>query len=133
MPDTYALSAQQFSAVSALAGPERYKHFVGRVADWQSVWGLRNESGWVAAGDENGNSGFPVWPHPDYALVCAIGDWSSNSPSPIEVHEFVERWLPNMTAQGVLVAVFPTPSMRGVLVPAAELQEHIQQELSQIE
>ena len=133
MPDTYALSAQQFSAVSDLPGPERYKHFVGRVADWQSVWGLRSESGWVAAGDENGKSGFPVWPHPDYALVCAVGEWSGTSPSPIEVHEFVESWLPNLAAQGDLVAVFPTPSMRGVLVPATELQEHIQQELSQIE
>lgn len=133
MPKTYALSAQQFSEVSALPGPERYKHFVSRISDWQNVRGLRNEAGWAAAGDESGNSGFPVWPHYDYALACAVGEWSDNSPSAIEVHEFVESWLPNMAAKGVHLAVFPTPSLRGVLISASELQGHIQQELSQIE
>ena len=133
MAKTYALSPQQFSAVSSLAAPVRYKHFVARVADWESVWGLRNESGWVASGDEKGNSGFPVWPHPDYAQACAAGEWAGNSPSPIEVHDFIENWLPNMATDSVFVAVFPTPAMRGIPVPALELQRHIKQALSQIE
>ena len=133
MPESYALPPQQFEAVSALPGPARYKHFVSRVADWQYVWGLRNESGWVAAGDDIGNSGFPVWPHPDYATACASGEWGGNVPTPIEVHEFIDNWLPNMADKGVLVAVFPTPLLRGVMVTAVQLQDHIHAELSQIE
>jgi len=133
MPKQYALSLQQFTAVSKLAGTERYSHFVARVADWEGVWGLRNEAGWVSARDNDGNTGFPVWPHPDYAIACATGEWANNSPSPIEVHEFVDEWLPNMAAKGVLVAVFPTSSMSGVMVSALELQASILEELSKIE
>ena len=133
MAKTYTLLSEQFSAVSALAGPVRFKHFISRVTDWETVWGLRNKSGWVVAGDDAGNSGFPVWPHPDYALACATGDWDGNSSAPIDVHDFVENWLPEMDADGVFIAVFPTPEMRGVPINASELQSYLQDELSQYE
>lgn len=133
MAKTYTLRSEQFLAVSALAGPVRYKHFVSRVTDWETIWGLRSESEWIAAGDGMGNSGFPVWPHPDYALACATGDWAGNFPSPIDVHDFAENWLPKMAADGVFIAVFPTPDMGGVPIDALELQHSLQDGLSQYE
>lgn len=133
MAEPYPLNPQQFQAVSALAGPDRYRHFVSRVSDWQHVWSLKDESGWVSAADDQGNLVFPFWPHPDYAAACATGDWTGNIPASIEVHEFLERWLPNMDKDEVEAAVFPTPTMRGVIIPALQLQRAIQDELSNIE
>lgn len=133
MPKQYAVSPEHFAAVSALPGPQRYKHFVSRVADWQAVWGLRNEDGWVAATDDSGKPALPFWPHPDYATVCATGEWAGTKPTPVEIHEFIEKWLPNMAAECVLVAVFPTPALRGIPVPARQLEDQIREELSQIE
>jgi hypothetical protein len=133
MASPYPLNPKQFAAVSALPAPDRYQHFVGRVADWQFVWGLRDLGGWVSAADDEGNPGFAVWPHPDYAAACAIEKWAGNSPAAIEIHEFLENWLTGMASDGVAVAVFPTATMRGVLVPALQLQRAIQEELSRVE
>lgn len=133
MPSTYELSPQQFAAVSELDGPERYTHFVSRVADWQTVWGLRSEEGWVMVADDCGNSALPFWPHPEYAAICATGEWAGNVPTPVSIHDFVEQWLPKMSADGVAVAVFPTPALRGVIVLAQLLEANIRNELSQIE
>lgn len=133
MASSYPLNPKQFQAVLALPGPDRYRHFVGRVADWQFVWGLKDKNGWASAADDDGNSAFPFWPHPDYAAACATDNWAGNSPDSIEVHEFLERWLPGMAKDGVAVAVFPTPTMRGTVVPAIQLQQAIQDELSRIE
>lgn len=133
MSKTYSLSSQEFQAVSALDSKERFAHFVKRVADWETVWSLRDESGWVAVGDNEGNSGFPVWPHPEYAAACAINEWAGNSPHSIDVHTFVETWLPNMASNGVSLVVFPTPSLRGVMVSAQQLQAALEQELAQYE
>jgi hypothetical protein len=133
MAQQYDLDPKQFAAVCELAGPDRYRHFVARVADWQFVWGLKAEKGWVAAAVTLETSAFPVWPHADYATACAIGDWSESVATPIEVHEFTETWLRGMSQEGVLVAVFPTASMSGVVVPALQLQEAIHQELSRVE
>jgi hypothetical protein len=133
MSKTYKLDPREFAAVSALPGPARFKYFVGRVADWATVWGLKDANGWVAAADDDGKPAFPVWPHPDFAAACATGDWSGNTPAPIEVHAFVETWLPNLADDGSVVAVFPTGRMSGACVAALELQAVLRTELARLE
>lgn len=129
MNSSYRLTEREFDSVTQLGGAARLKHFVNRVADWQRVWGLRGNSGWVSVGDDAGNSGFAVWPHPQYASACVTGEWEGNRPTPIDVQEFVEDWLPNMADNGIKVAVFPTPEMRGMFVEAVVLRKMLQDEL----
>lgn len=131
--DIYKLSTQEFSAVSRLSAPERYQHFIKRVADWAVVWGLRDANGWAAVGDENNRSVFPVWPHPDYVSVCATGEWGTYAASPIDIHIFLQEWLPNMSKQGVSLSVFPVPEIKGSIISPLILQADIQEELSKIE
>ena len=133
MEMSYPLNRQQFQAVSALASHQRYRHFIGRVSDWQLVWGLRNEGGWVTALYSNGNPVAPFWPHPDYAIACAVGEWAGNAPASIDIHHFLSRWLPGMEKDGMLAAVFPTPAMQGVFVSPRQLQSDIEEELSCME
>ena len=133
MTPPYELSALQRTALLASPAPARFKHFIGRAADYECVWGLRDASGWVALADETGAHGFPVWPHPDYASACATDAWTGNHPVAIDVYEFTEAWLPDMAARGVSVAVFPTPSMQGVWMAAEELRQCLAEELRKVE
>lgn len=127
------LPEPQRIALLSSPGPARFKHFIGRAADCECVWSLRDASGWVALADETGAPGFPVWPHPDYATACAIGAWAGSSPAEIDVHEFTEEWLPDMASREVSVAVFPTPSMKGVWTKPEELQQYLAEELGKYE
>jgi hypothetical protein len=133
MNATYALSDREFEAVSRLNAEERFEHFLKRVADWEAVWGLRDAKGWVAATDGEGHSSFPLWPHPRYAVACADHEWAGNAPVAIDVHEFVEEWLPAMASDNVLLAVFPTPGLSGVIVSAAEMADALRQALAEYE
>ena len=127
------LNAQEMTGVLEADGPTRYAHFVKQVADWQQVWGLRASDGWVSVSDESGVPAFPVWPHADYARLLATDDWASASPTAIDVHDWVEEWLPNLSADGSLVAVFPTPLGKGVVVTPERLRDDIAHELSALE
>jgi len=130
MSSTYLLTPREYAAVSGLPGPQRYRHFVERSSDGACVWGLKDPSGWVSVADSAGTPGFPVWPHPDYANACAVGAWAGLAPAAIDVHEFVERWLPDMAELSVLVAVFPTAQMPGVMVHALQLAQDLSRSLS---
>jgi hypothetical protein len=124
---------QEVAAVTALAGPKRYAHLVSQVADWQEIWGLRTAEGWVSAAGETGQRAFPVWPHEAYAAQCLSGTWLDAVPTPIDVHEFLISFVPNLTQEQTLIAVFPTPSGAVVSVRAEEFAASIQSELSRIE
>lgn len=114
MTQASELPESQRTALLSAPAPARFKHFIGRAADCERLWGLRDAGGWVALADETGALGFPVWPHPDYATACATGMWEGKLPADIDVHEFIGEWLPDMAARGVSVAVFSTPAMHGV-------------------
>jgi hypothetical protein len=127
------LPQSQRAALLASAGPARFKHFISRAADCERLWGLRDATGWVALADDAGAPGFPVWPHPDYAQACATETWAGSFPAEIDVHEFTDEWLPNMAEREVSVAVFPTPSMKGVWMKPEELQRYLAEELGRYE
>lgn len=129
MSNQKPLSREQLSAVSALPGPERFAHFVKRIADSELVWGLRDKDGWVSICDDDGNNGIPFWPHSEYANACARDEWSGYESCAVDVHEFVDTWLPNLLRQGVSVAVFPTTNMKGVFVNPLQLRAAIEDEL----
>lgn len=133
MTTPYELSPQQHDAVTALDGPQRYKHFLGRIADTQLVYGLRTEDGWVSACDDDGAEGMPLWPHPAYALACAQGEWSGSMPAAIDVFDFADDWLPSMSEQGINAIVFPTAGMNGVMVDPLMLAEELEEELTRYE
>lgn len=109
------VSERKLEALLALPGPERYEHFVKTVADWELAWGLYSE-GWALAADDDGRPAFPLWPAEEFARACAGGEWEDYSPEEIALEDLVNELLPKLERDSVLVAVFPTPSDRGVVV-----------------
>lgn len=122
-------SSKEVESVFRLSGGARYGHFIKRVADHLEIWSLWEQDGWVLASDDQGHELVPVWPHAKYAECCAQGLWYSAVPRPIELDAWIDRWVPGIKRDRRLVAVFPTPSDKGVVVDpdrlAADLKERL--------
>jgi hypothetical protein len=123
---------KKFAALCALSGPERYRYFLRKIADFEVAWGLY-DAGWATASNDDGNMAIPFWPEADFAAACAIEEWASFAPKEISVQDLLEKWLPGMGQNGDLVAVFPTPESKGVFVEPKRLAEDIQEESEQYE
>jgi hypothetical protein len=123
----------EFAAVLALPGPDRYSYFIGQVADWDEVWGLRGPDGWALAADDNGLQLMPVWPHARFAEACAAGEWADSLPEAIPLDRWIEAWLTGLTRDHCGVAVFPVPGGVGVPVGAERLAADLSEALKQYE
>lgn len=132
-PMPYSLNDQEFAAVLALPAGKRYAHFIKRAADWEEVWTLKTADVYVLAGDEDGHEYLPVWPHPRYAQACARDGWEDAEPALIVLEAWIERWLPGMLADGKRVAVFPTPTGKGVGVTPDRLVDDLTEEAARYE
>lgn len=126
------LNSEQVRAVLALPGPERYEHFVKRVADWQLAWGLW-DNGWASGRNDDGADTFPLWPARDYAALCATGPWEGFQPREIPVETLLDEILPNLAAEGSEPSVFPTPDEESVFPGVELLIEDLRHELSRYE
>lgn len=115
---TYRLNDKQYEAVRRLPAPGRYEHLVKRAADTGQLWALRSDDGWVLAADDEGREIVPVWPHPRYAEACATGAWQGSTPAPIDVHDWLERWTPELVSSSRLVGIFQVDSQPGAAMDA---------------
>ncbi|MFQ2598842.1 DUF2750 domain-containing protein [Aeromonas caviae] len=105
-------------------------HFIKRVADQESAWGLRASDGWVSGDiDGCGKPAFAIWPHPEYASVCATGPWSTAKPEIIGLDDLMDEWLPEMSRLGIPLAIFPTPQDAAVTMTAQALSAALAYEL----
>lgn len=125
------LSEKEQSSVVALPGAKRYSYCIKRITDWETVWSLRGDSGWVLASDPNGAEVVPVWPHPAFAQSCATGDWAGSEATAIDLKVWLDRWVPGMISDERSVAVFPTANDRGVVVEAKRFRDDITYESEQ--
>ena len=127
------LSQIQIKAVTALAGPKRYAHFIKRVADEEQVWGLYSE-GWALAGlNDTQQTVFPVWPAKEYAELCVQADWQDYEPRSIDLSAFMQDIIPDLEKKGILPCIFYLPNNQGVTPSIKQLLDDLNTELSRYE
>ncbi len=130
---SWNVSDQEFESVLFLPGAKRYSYFVKKVADWEEIWSLRNQDGWVLFADPAGSGVVPVWPHERFAQACSEGEWQDCQPVVIELSVWMERWIPGMMRDKKKVAIFATPQDKGVVVEPDKLYVDLSEECEQFE
>jgi len=93
--------------VLALGRSDRSSHFIGKVADWEQLWGAKNEDCWLVPMTPDNVEYFPVWPHPEYADRIIKERYPDYRAVEISTDEFISHWLPTLKEDSVKVAVFP--------------------------
>lgn len=129
---SWILTKEEVDAILKLDGEKRYHYAIKKIADQELIWGLWKDSGWALSGC-NGGEMIPVWPHQDYAKLCANEAWSGYSPKSIDVDVWLERWIPGLSNDQRLIAVFPTPNNKGVAVLAIRFGEELREEMFKYE
>jgi hypothetical protein len=84
---SYQVRPQELVAVSSLTPQDRYSYFIGKIADWEQVWGIRDDEGWACPLDSSEAMCFPIWPAKAFAEQCCIDDWQSRHPESISQEE----------------------------------------------
>ncbi len=84
---SYKMNPQQFDAVLELSSSDRCSHFIGKVADWEQLWGVKNSEGWLVPVTPEELEYFPVWPHPEYAQKIVDENFEGHEAVEISIQE----------------------------------------------
>jgi hypothetical protein len=114
----------KFDTICALSGPERYKHFISVVANFEQAWGLWRD-GWALGESGDGTPLFPLWPAAEFAQACSEGEWLGHLATAIPLADLLDDLLPRLQTDAMAVAVFQTPANRGVVFPADVLHREL--------
>lgn len=129
----YRMNEKQFEAVLALDSSKRYEHFLGKVADWEQLWGVKNKSGWLVPVAPEGFEYFPLWPHPDYAQGVADKNFPGHVATEITLRNLLETWLPRLEDDKVKLAIFPNNEWTFWCIEPWDLKEELLGEVAKYE
>ena len=129
----YKMNEPQFEAVTALSSADRSSHFVGKVADWEQLWAVKNNEGWLVPETADGLEYFPVWPHHEYAQRIADEHFPGYETIEIPLEEFLSHWLPTCENDGVKIAVFPNKEWAFWVMEPKDLAQCLLDEAAQYE
>jgi hypothetical protein len=127
------MNGKQYDAVLALDSFKRYDHFISKVADWQQMWGVKNDEGWLVPLAPEDFEYFPLWPHPEYAQRVAEENFPGHQAVEISLGELLDYWLPLFEQDKVKVAVFPNNEWTFWCIEPNELKEELQNEMAKYE
>ena len=118
----------------SIASRERHERFLQRIIAAREVWGLESNHGWAMTGSSTeateGRKIIPFWSDRAYARQCARNEWSHYQATPIPLDLFIERWLPGMNADRVLVGTNWNAQLCGHEIEPAELLRQIEKHSS---
>jgi hypothetical protein len=101
------MNQKEFASVIKQPPSVRYSYFIKKVADYEEVWSLYDH-GWATARDDEGNMLIPFFPKKEYAEYCAVSEWKNFKAEPIDLYEFIDKWLVGMREDRVRPSIFPT-------------------------
>lgn len=126
---SYEPNAMEVAAITGLAAQKRYEYFVKRVTDWQELWGLWRDEGWVLAGDPEGNQALAVWPARVYAELLAPEIAEGSVPRCIPLDTWFNNVEARLATEHKLVAVFPVSRLPCITVRSGQLRRDLEAEL----
>src|SRR5262245_55499756 len=118
----YEVNDKELKAVQQLPAAARYQYFLEKSTDWQELWSIADDRGWVLMADATGTELVPVWPAQRFASVCCAQEWQTSKPLPISLSDWLTKWTPGMIADVRAVTVFPLPTDRGIVVTPERLK-----------
>jgi len=123
------ISPKEMAAVIAAPDRKRYDHFIKQVVAWEEAWGLYQDGWALAATNDDGTTVFPLWPAKEYAQICAEKEWKEYKPRSISLNDFMEVLLPKLKSDGILPAIFYTPSNKGLTPSVDEVKAALEAEM----
>lgn len=125
---------KQIENVLRMDAKARYEHFVVRSVDFEKVWILVNDDGFITRFDGLEDVEYlPVWPAKEYALMFEEVLDEAFRPEKIELKHFIEKWLIGLTKDSLMVGTIPNKDNNVWVVNPMDLQADMLKELDQHE
>lgn len=130
----FSPNEKEIQNVLALSSSQKYRYFVGKIADWEQVWSIGDGQNLVTTWDDKKRLSLPLWPAKAYVELCLTGEWANFTPMLFSLEHLMTEILPDMHEANIKVALMMQPDgSKTPLNDAAQLLADLEEECQQYE
>jgi len=112
---------------------ENHQRFVRRIIESETVWYLSNPDGVAnsVSNDDEETTILLFWSDEAYARRAKIEEFNEYTETKMDLFDFLFRWLPRMSQDGVLAGTNWTQDLIGIEIDPFKLREEIEDMMPQ--
>ena len=127
------ITNKELENVSRLAPFERYQYTIKKIADFEQLWSIIDETGDYALSDVGNQTFFSIWPAREYVDSNLSNGWEKCQPKELTLDEFSDQLLIFISENDYLINVFPINGKSGFVVNLEEFIRDLNRELEKYE
>lgn len=124
------MNSNKIANILKMSKNDKYSYFIRKVSDFEQVWGLYND-GWAVLKNNEKEVILPFWPEKEFAIIATSELWNDYSPRSIDIYDFIEQFLVEMSRDKIKTNVFHNSIDDGIIVNPLRLKEDIGVEMEQ--
>ncbi|MDX1320943.1 MAG: DUF2750 domain-containing protein [Oceanospirillum sp.] len=104
---------------------DNHSLFIEEIRFNGELWGIESEDGWVVVDSQEFEETdvIPFWSDKEDAEAHCVEEWADYQVSKVEIEDFVQEWLPELDADGVLVGSNWNAELEGLEIEPLQLAE----------
>ncbi|RYY98944.1 MAG: DUF2750 domain-containing protein [Chitinophagaceae bacterium] len=113
--------------------PNLHPVFVARIIETGVVWALRSDEGFATSESDEYEDVevLPFWSEEAAAAALARDEWAGFAPEALPLAEFLEKWLPGLHSEDVVVGIDWDEEMTGTEAEPLDIAREIAAALQQ--
>lgn len=116
-------------ALSKLKPFERYKYFLKKVADSETMFTLTDNEGEFLVSTLEDKKIFPLWSDEEFAFNCMVDGWINAKFKEISIRDFLTEMSDFIIENAYLINVFPLNKFTGFILTFEEFTRDLKNEL----
>ena len=130
--DDILINKKEIIAIKKLIPQERYKYFIKRICDMETVCSIYEDNSFVLNEDEKGNRYLYLFPYKEYVLDYIANDLEFKNciAKEIDLYKFIDEIVPKLEAKNIHSSfIFPIENGIGLNIKFTELLNDIKIEI----
>ena len=123
------ISKNELDSVTKLSAVDRYKYFIKKVVDSETLYSLQNLNNELATAEVENNKILSFWSAFEFAQECATGEWQNYAVVNFSLDTFNKIILRTIKAKGYLLNIFSVRNETGFVVDSEEFLRDISEEM----
>lgn len=123
------ISQKEIESICKLAPFDRYIYFIKRVADFEIMYTLVNESRHLALSEIEGKFLLPFWSAQAFAELNIEYEWQKYTVKKVTLQEFEDDYIDLIIENKYLLNIFPINNKTGFVVDVDEFARDLANEM----
>lgn len=124
------INVKEIDTVVQQSKEVQFKYSIKRIADFEEIWVIADDSGIIMLKSSTNSFVLPVWPFKEFAELFCVNEYKSCYPESISIYDFMENELLELKERSYELSILPVHGKSSIVVSSEIFEKELNVEMN---